>query len=89
MPLFAEQVFQQMRKLMARIEHAEMTTLAPSPDREKSSVKTRLKKALSIRQPHAEAIMRGVKPIEFRSRPTKIRGRIYILRRPGPVRRRH
>ena len=35
-------------------------------------------KALSIRQPHAEAIMRGVKPIEFRSRFTKIRGRIYI-----------
>ncbi len=35
-------------------------------------------KALSIRQPHAEAIMRGVKPIEFRSRSTKIRGQIYI-----------
>ena len=35
-------------------------------------------KALSIRQPHAEAIMRGVKPIEFRSRPTKIRERIHI-----------
>jgi hypothetical protein len=36
-------------------------------------------KALSIRQPHAEAIMRGVKPIiEFRSRPTKVRERIYI-----------
>ena len=35
-------------------------------------------KALSIRQPHAEAILRGVKPIEFRSRPTNVRGRIYI-----------
>lgn len=35
-------------------------------------------KALSIRQPHAEAIMRGVKPIEFRSRLTNMRGRIYI-----------
>ena len=35
-------------------------------------------KALSIRQPHAEAIMRGVKPIEFRSQSTKIRGRIHI-----------
>jgi hypothetical protein len=35
-------------------------------------------RALSIRQPHAEAIMRGVKPIEYRSRPTKVRGRIYI-----------
>ena len=34
--------------------------------------------ALSVRQPHAEAIMRGVKPIEFRTRPTSVRGRIYI-----------
>ncbi len=35
-------------------------------------------RALSIRQPHAEAIMRGVKKIEYRSRPTKIRGRFQI-----------
>jgi hypothetical protein len=35
-------------------------------------------KALSVRQPSAEAIIRGVKTIEYRSRPTKIRGRIYI-----------
>lgn len=35
-------------------------------------------RALSIRQPHAEAIMRGVKPIEYRSRPTKIREVICI-----------
>ena len=35
-------------------------------------------KALSIRQPHAEAIMRGVKPIDFRPRSTDIRGQIYI-----------
>lgn len=35
-------------------------------------------RALSIRQPHAEAIMRGVKNIEYRSRPTKIRERVYI-----------
>ena len=35
-------------------------------------------RALSIRQPHAEAIMRGVKKIEYRNGPTKIRERIYI-----------
>jgi hypothetical protein len=35
-------------------------------------------RALSIRQPHAEAIMWGVKKIEYRSRPTKIRGRVII-----------
>jgi ATP-dependent Lhr-like helicase len=35
-------------------------------------------RALSIRQPHAEAIMRGAKTEEYRSGPTKIRGRILI-----------
>ncbi len=35
-------------------------------------------RALSIRQPHAEAIMRGVKKIEYRNSPTKIRERVYI-----------
>ena len=35
-------------------------------------------RALSIRQPHAEAIMRGVKKIEYRSAPTRIRGTICI-----------
>ncbi len=34
--------------------------------------------ALSIRQPWAELIMRGVKTIEERSAPTRIRGRIWI-----------
>ena len=44
-------------------------------------------RALSIRQPHAEAIMRGVKTIEYRSRATRVRGRICIyagLRRYRP-----
>lgn len=35
-------------------------------------------RALSIRQTHAEAIMRGVKTTEFRTGPTKTRGRIHI-----------
>ena len=35
-------------------------------------------RALSVRQPYADQIMRGTKQIEYRSRPTKIRGRIYI-----------
>lgn len=35
-------------------------------------------RALSIRQPHAEAIMRGVKQTEYRSTSTKTRGRILI-----------
>ncbi|MCH8823433.1 MAG: ASCH domain-containing protein [Planctomycetes bacterium] len=36
-------------------------------------------RALSIRQPYAELILRGEKTIEYRSRPTKIIGeRFYI-----------
>lgn len=35
-------------------------------------------RALSIRQPYAEQILRGTKVFEFRSRPTNIRERIYI-----------
>lgn len=34
--------------------------------------------ALSVRQPFAELIIAGRKPIEFRSRPTHVCGRIYI-----------
>lgn len=35
-------------------------------------------RALSIRQPYAEQILRGEKKIEYRSRPTNIRERVYI-----------
>jgi hypothetical protein len=35
-------------------------------------------RALSIRQPHAEAIMRGIKKMEHRSGPTHVRGRVLI-----------
>ena len=36
-------------------------------------------RALSIRQPYAELILRGIKTIEYRSRPTRILGeRFYI-----------
>jgi len=40
-------------------------------------------RALSIRQPHAEAILRGTKKIEYRSGPTNIRGRILIYAAKG------
>jgi len=35
-------------------------------------------RALSIRQPYAEQILRGHKKIEYRGRPTNIRERVYI-----------
>jgi hypothetical protein len=42
--------------------------------------------ALSVRQPYAELIITGKKKIEYRSRPTLIRGRIaiYASKTPGP-----
>lgn len=43
-------------------------------------------RALSIRQPYAELILRGLKTIEYRSRPTRIIGErffIYAARKPG------
>ena len=44
-------------------------------------------RALSIRQPWAEQILRGEKTVEYRSRPTNIRGEVYIyasLANPDP-----
>lgn len=34
--------------------------------------------ALSINQPYAEAVVRGIKQVEFRTRPTRHRGRVLI-----------
>lgn len=46
-------------------------------------------RALSIRQPYAELILRGIKTAEFRSRRTNILGeRFYLYAAKGPARRR-
>lgn len=60
-----------------------MEHLLPPDDADRGTVRAVLSRylpmrALSIRQPHAEAILRGVKKIEYRSAPTKIRGRVLI-----------
>ncbi|MHC4715467.1 MAG: ASCH domain-containing protein [Planctomycetota bacterium] len=34
--------------------------------------------ALSIRQPYVELVLRGVKTVEYRSRPTRKRERVYL-----------
>src|SRR5260370_1201034 len=44
-------------------------------------------RALSVRQPYAELIMRGGKEIEYRSKPTKIRGLVYIYASMTPGQR--
>ncbi len=36
-------------------------------------------RALSIRQPYAELILRGIKTVEYRSRPTRIVGERFYL----------
>ena len=41
-------------------------------------------RALSIRQPYAEQILSGDKKIEYRSRSTKIRERVYIYASKTP-----
>ena len=41
--------------------------------------------ALSIRQPYAELILQGIKTIEYRSRPTHIRERVYIYTSRTPA----
>ena len=44
--------------------------------------------ALSIRQPYAELILRGIKTVEYRTRPTRIIGeRFYIYASKGAARR--
>lgn len=45
------------------------STKTPNPTR---------RRALSIRQPYVEMILRGIKKAEYRNRPTKVRGLIYI-----------
>jgi hypothetical protein len=43
-------------------------------------------RALSIRQPYAEMILRGIKKVEYRSKPTKIVGeRFWIYASKGPA----
>lgn len=53
----------------------------------KSKQQQRPTLALSVRQPFAELIMRGEKSVEYRSRLTCVRGRIYIYASLGQYKR--
>lgn len=44
----------------------------------KPATATRGMRAISIRQPYVEQILRGTKKHEYRSQPTNIRGRVYL-----------
>lgn len=41
-------------------------------------------RAISIKQPFVEQIFRGTKKFEYRSRPTNIRGRVYVYASQKP-----
>ncbi len=43
-----------------------------------------IKRAISIRQPFVELILRGDKKFEYRSTPTKLRERVYIYASQKP-----
>ncbi len=45
----------------------------------------KIQRALSVRQPHAENILRGTKKIEYRSTRTHIRERVYIYASTKPA----
>jgi ASCH domain len=62
--------------------------LFPDGDRNRHAVREALGhyepvRALSICQPHAEAIIRGLKKVEYRSGPTRIRGRVFVYASQG------
>ena len=62
--------------------------LCPGGRSADEGVMSRPRRALSIRQPWAEQILRGVKSSEFRSRPTRVVGErfyLYAARTPGPA----
>lgn len=51
----------------------------------KSLLKQEIKmRALSVRQPFADQIIKGTKRVEYRSRPTNIRGRVYVYASETP-----
>lgn len=61
---------------------AQILEAADSPEADILSMR-----ALSVRQPYVELILRGAKKVEYRSTPTTIRGRVllYASRIPGPA----
>ncbi len=73
---------------MARMLSTPVTFRAQRPVRSNvadyDDIMPKINRALSIRQPYAEWIMTGEKPIEYRSRRTHIRGRVYIYAAKNP-----
>ena len=69
---FAEAHTRKPRSIVERSKRA----VSPRPKAKQTS--KQVVRAISIRQPYAELILRGIKKEEYRSRRTTIRGRVYI-----------
>jgi hypothetical protein len=76
-----------LQEMQAKSDAPDLEQPPPSPPKpitqrpppvEQDSAFTKNLRALSVRQPHAEAIMLGIKKIEFRNMPTRVRGRVQI-----------
>lgn len=67
--------FPETKKKKPRKSQQETPKEVNSTSAEPAPVQNR---ALSLRQPYAEQVLRGTKKIEYRSRPTHIRGRVYV-----------
>lgn len=67
--------FPENKKKKPRKPQRENPEEAKSASAEPAPVQNR---ALSLRQPYAEQVLRGSKKIEYRSRVTHVRGRVYL-----------
>jgi hypothetical protein len=65
------------KRMIETVQETEQSVAQPVnfPQSSLSEIQNR---ALSVRQPYAEQIMRGTKTVEYRRMLTRIRGRVYI-----------
>ena len=66
-------------KKVATVKQKSRSTKQKQPD-----VQTKIVRAISIRQPYVEAILLGKKTIEYRTRKTNIRERVYLYAGKNP-----
>ena len=81
------QTFRGVRELSSNtaINLAKLLGGKEVPKNEVAPIESEKIRALSIRQPYAERILRGDKKIEYRTWPTTHRGKIYIYAAKTPV----
>jgi ASCH domain len=78
-----------MAVIIRRVVRGKEAAYKPNAKKKKTPSKPNPKdvpsgRAIAIQQPHVEQILRGTKKYEWRSRPTKIRGRVYLYASLSP-----